>query len=230
LLAFAPAGAGATRFRRWSAFLPRDIDVCPVQLPGHETRLNEVPLDDAELMVTAIVDALGPCFVRPYALFGHSLGAQLAFSVAHEIQRRGYVPPLLAAVSASPPPFDPPDHPDRPSWSDERLGRYVARLGGVPGVLLQDRDMFQYTLGLLRADFALSDSLRARRTSPVGTSIVSFAGDRDPGAPPAMMARWREATTAEFELHVMPGDHFFVNDDTIARDVVRTALRRVLPP
>ena len=94
IFCFPYAGGGASIFRGWTALLPADLEVCPVQLPGREGRLREAPFTHMEPMVNALVDALQPYFDLPFVLFGHSMGAAIAFELTRELRRRGRPQPL----------------------------------------------------------------------------------------------------------------------------------------
>ncbi|HEY4595173.1 MAG TPA: alpha/beta fold hydrolase, partial [Thermoanaerobaculia bacterium] len=84
MFCFPYAGGGASTYRGWGASLSSDLEVCPVQLPGRESRLREPALTSTESMVPAIADALAPYLNLPFVLFGHSMGAAIAFALARE--------------------------------------------------------------------------------------------------------------------------------------------------
>jgi surfactin synthase thioesterase subunit len=92
-----------------------------VQLPGRETRICEEPLTTATDLVQSLSEALIPFLDRDYSVYGHSLGAQVAFALACAVESAGQRLPTVVAVSGSAPPFDPPSHPDRRHWSDSQL-------------------------------------------------------------------------------------------------------------
>jgi surfactin synthase thioesterase subunit len=221
LFVFPHAGAGAAQFRRWRGFVPEDVEVCPVQLPGRETRISEEPLTTAADLIRRLSEALMPFLDRDYSVFGHSLGAQVAFAFACAVEGAGCRLPRVVAVSASSPPFDPPSHPDHQHRSDAELVPYVKGLGAA---FIGDGDLQSLVLPLLRADFGLSDSLRENGRRRITRPIIAFAGDRDTSVAAATMTRWDLATSSHFELHAVRGDHFFVRDDDTARQILRTIL------
>ncbi|MBC3841446.1 thioesterase [Streptacidiphilus sp. 4-A2] len=119
-------------FRGWPAALPADIEVLTVQLPGREVRIAETPLTDYREAVTRCFTALRPLLDRPYALFGHSMGALLAYGVA-VTARRMYAPsPQRLLVSGCAGPGSRPDRPARGQWSDAELVEDLRELGGTP--------------------------------------------------------------------------------------------------
>ncbi|MGH6679076.1 MAG: thioesterase II family protein, partial [Bradyrhizobium sp.] len=99
LVAFPHAGGGATAFYPLAGLLPEAIELRAVQLPGRETRLGEAPFTRLPPLIDALADALGDSLRVPYALFGHSLGALIAFELAREFRRRRLPLPRTLIVS-----------------------------------------------------------------------------------------------------------------------------------
>jgi surfactin synthase thioesterase subunit len=176
-------------------------------------------LTTAAELIQRLSEALMPFLDRDYSVFGHSLGAQVAFAFARAAEGTGYRLPNVVAVSASSPPFHPPSHPDHQHRSDAELIPYLKGLGAA---FIGDEDLQSLVLPLLRADFRLSDSLRENGRYRITRPIIAFAGDRDTSVTPATMTRWDLATSSHFQLHAVGGDHFFVRDDDTARQILRT--------
>src|SRR5580765_133219 len=99
LFALPFAGGGASTFRQWPEGLPADIECCAVQLPGRETRYKEPGFVRMANLVAALAESLAPEFDRPFALFGHSMGALVAFELARELRRRRMRLPDVLFVS-----------------------------------------------------------------------------------------------------------------------------------
>lgn len=204
------AGAGASAFREWpAAFGPR-VEIAAVQLPGREQRIRERPVIDPVEVAATIASAAD----RPYAIFGHSMGARLAFEVVRELRRTGApLPRRLYASGINPPhvpaagPFSGLSKVD----NDELLTR-VAEGGGVPAAVLSAPRLFSLFLPILRADLAWVDDYVYTDGPPLPVPVVAFAGDADPVAPPSRMDEWGKHTDTAFTLHVLPGGHFFLVD------------------
>src|SRR5206468_11829594 len=88
LFCFPYAGAGASVFRNWKREFPQDIEICPIQLPGRESRAMERPMDSLSTIVESIVSEMTPLLHTPFAFFGHSMGALIAFETARELHRK----------------------------------------------------------------------------------------------------------------------------------------------
>src|SRR5688572_15756506 len=99
LFCFPYAGGGALGFRHWTNYLPSAIEVCPLQLPGRETRMREAAYDRVLPLAQKIAEAIGPSLDKPFAFFGHSMGALLCFELARELRRQRGVTPVKLYVS-----------------------------------------------------------------------------------------------------------------------------------
>lgn len=205
------AGAGAAAFREWpSAFGPR-VEIAAVRLPGREQRIREAPVIDPVSVSATIAAAID----RPYAIFGHSMGARLAFEVVRELRRTGAPLPLRLYPSGINPPHLPTAGPfaGLSTVPDDELMTRVADGGGVPAEILAVPELFSLFLPVLRADLTWVDDYVYTDGPPLPVPVVAFAGDADPVAPPSRMDGWHRHTSAGFTLHTLPGGHFFLVDN-----------------
>ncbi|MFC4857837.1 thioesterase II family protein [Actinophytocola glycyrrhizae] len=206
------AGAGASAYRAWAgAFGPR-VEVTAVRLPGRENRIRERPEVDP-VAVASVIDAAA---TRPYALFGHSMGARLGFEVIRELRRAGRPLPVRLYPSG----IVPPDQRVRSVLDgvsrlpdDELVARLTAG-GGVPAEVLAEPDLVALLLPVLRADLTWVDDYVYVPDEPVPVPMVAFAGESDPIAQASRVAGWAAHTSAGFTLHTLPGGHFFLHDQT----------------
>lgn len=209
LFCLPPAGAGASTYRGWDAATPAELQVVPVQLPGREERSAEAPFRRVELLLDALEAGLGSELCRPYALFGHSLGAVLAFELARRGQERGE-PPVHLFVSGRPapgtrPPGSPPHRP-----AGEAL---AGSLQALRNHLQQDAagaDLQELLLPTVEADLELSRSYRWVEAPPLDCPLTALGGLADPGAPRADLEAWRRHTRGRFKVRMLPGDHFLL--------------------
>ena len=209
LFCFPYAGSGATAFRGWPERLGAltDVEVLPIRLPGRETRLTEPPDIDLGRLTTGVQAWLD----RPYGLYGHSVGARLAFDVARELRRRGQRPPDLLSVSGCPAPQLPVATPEDSTLDDEAFLRRVASLGGMPASVLENAELRDLVLPALRADFAYVDTYRYRDEPPLDVPLLALGGDGDPEAPAHAVRAWAAQTSADFQTSILDGDHFFIH-------------------
>jgi surfactin synthase thioesterase subunit len=205
------AGGSAMIYARWRRALPSWIDVRPVEWPGRGARLDEPLARDA----CGLAEQLASELVRGslashYALFGHSLGALIAFEVAHALLGRGAPLPSLLIVSGA----EAPAMRDGGKWkeplSDDALRDELLALRGTPQDVLDNPDIMRSVLPVLRADFLMSGAYSYRRRHPLPCPIHVFGGDQDETRLEALQA-WRSETTSDFGLDMLAGHHFFIH-------------------
>jgi surfactin synthase thioesterase subunit len=208
------AGAGASVFRSWPDGLAArtDVEVLPVQLPGRETRLKEPP----EVHIPPFAEDLIGWLDRPYALYGHSVGARIAFELCRQLRRMDAPAPSALIVSGCPAPHLPGETNEDSSLPDEEFVARIRGMGGTPSVVFDDPELRELLLPAMRADFTLVDHYVYTDEDPLGCDIVACAGDADPEALPDRVTPWEQHTTGRFSMHVLPGNHFFVHSEQSA--------------
>jgi medium-chain acyl-[acyl-carrier-protein] hydrolase len=211
LLCLPHAGGGASVYRAWGAGLPADIAVCPIQLPGRESRLHEQPYRQIPPLVTDLASVLDEV-VQPYALFGHSMGAIVAFELVREIRKRGAPAPVHLFVSGRHAPQLPDPHPGLRNLPVDQLAGVLRAFGGTPEEVLADLGLLEVIAPLLRADFCVNETYRYVEQRPLDVPVTAFVGASDPRASTAQVAAWGEQTTRSFRTYVLPGGHFAVLD------------------
>jgi surfactin synthase thioesterase subunit len=179
--------------------------------PGRGPRFTEEPCRDLASLLTPLADALPRVPHRPYVLFGHSLGATVAYELCLEIRRRGLPMPQGLVVSARQAPALPWRFRQVSGLPDEEFTAALRELGGTPEVVLAQPDLMSLLLPALRADFAIVESYRDRDEPPLDVPILALAGTEDDRATAEQMAGWATRTTASFALHPVRGGHFFVD-------------------
>lgn len=211
LFCFPYAGSGASVFRRWPDGLPTDVEVCPVQLPGRGTRLMERPFSQLSPLVQALTQALFPLLDKPFAFFGHSLGALVGFELARELRKQYGVCPVRLFVSSGHAPQMPhrglPVHalPEREFLAE------LHRLNGSPTEVLAHQELMEIMLPVLRADFALYENYVYAPDSPLNCPILAFGGLQDRRVSHGDLEAWRDQTSVSFSLRMFSGDHFYLN-------------------
>ncbi|MET9686094.1 thioesterase II family protein [Streptomyces coeruleorubidus] len=219
------AGGGASAYAAWPALFPDDVEVCPVELPGRLTRWSDNAFERAEPLVEALATALAGELDVPYALFGHSMGALLAFELARALRGRGADEPRVLFVSGGPAPQLPRRQPPIHDEPDDVVVARLRDLGAVPEDVYAEPELLELLMPTIRADFSVVETYVHRPEPPLGCPVVAFAGTEDQEVPPELVAPWHEQTTGGFTRHVLPGDHFFLHSArTALLDTVRTAL------
>ena len=231
LFCFPYAGGGAHAFREWERELPPFVEVCGVQPPGRGSRVTERPFAEAGPLVRAASDALLPYLDLPYAFFGHSMGALVAFETAREYRRRGLPGPARLFVSGRRAPqlprADPPTH----ELPEAEFTEELRRLNGTPQEVLNNTELMKLMIPLLRADFSVTATYRYTPEPPLECPITAYGGLADEDAGREQLEPWREQTAAEFTLRVLPGDHFFLHSQQpLLLRTLAQELERLTPP
>jgi surfactin synthase thioesterase subunit len=200
------SGGGASAYRAWLAAFPPAVSVRPLQPPGRESRFGEAPTLD----VAVIADVVSR-EERRYAIYGHSLGAMVAFEVARKLQQCGGRGPERLFVGACRAPWQAGQDAARLlALSDAELVAALTGLGGMPSEIAGQTDLLRLLMPLVRSDFGWMAEYTYRREPSLRIPVVAIAGAADRLVPAAAMADWSEVTSAGFALRVVPGEHFFV--------------------
>ncbi len=208
LVAFPHAGGAASFFRPWAGELPASVELLAVQYPGRADRLSEAVIDRMDRMADLVAEALLGLLDRPLLLFGHSLGAAVAFEVALRLRSRAAPAGLAVSGQRGPSVMEPGD---RHLWPDELLWDDVRKLNGTAASVLDHPELTRMVLPYLRSDHRLLETYRPRPASSLDCPITALVGDRDPELTVDHARRWAEVTRGAFDLRVFPGgDHFYL--------------------
>jgi medium-chain acyl-[acyl-carrier-protein] hydrolase len=224
LFCFPYAGGGASVFRRWGAALP-GVEVRAIQLPGREARLREPPLHRLEPLLEILLDVLRPALDRPFAFFGHSMGAVIGYELARQLRREGGPMPRRLFVSGREAPHTPSERAYH-TLPDPELRQALATLGGTPREVLEHDELMELLLPLLRADFSIIENYRYEPGQPLDCPITALGGTEDRGTPLPAVEGWVMHTCGGFEMHTLPGNHFFLHSgEEQVLQIVRAGLR-----
>jgi medium-chain acyl-[acyl-carrier-protein] hydrolase len=163
-------------------------------------------------LVGGLADGLQPLLDMPFAFFGHSLGAIIAFEVARELRHRGAPQPVHLFVSAHGPGFLPSGHDPLHILPDSEFAAEVGRFGGIPEVFLRNKELLDIILPVLRADFQLYETHKYIPEAPLDIPVTAIGGLQDASFTADDLNAWQRETTAEFILRMLPGGHFYLNE------------------
>ena len=228
LICFPHAGAGASVYRLWGPDLAPEVEVAAVQLPGRESRFTEPAPTDLRAAAEAAADAIEPEVRPPFAVFGHSMGAWLAFEFTRILESRGS-PPVHLFVSGRRAPHTPERFPPMGDLNDDELVAELDRRGGgMAPEILANRELLALLTRTMRGDVRAVERYRPIASAPTLTvSLTAFGGIDDRFVSPEELAAWRTTSSAPVAVEMFPGGHFFLHDDR--HQVLRT-IRTVLLP
>ncbi|ACB50771.1 putative type II thioesterase [Crocosphaera subtropica ATCC 51142] len=211
LFCFPYAGGGTRIFRHWPNHLSDTLEVCAIRLPGREGRLLETPFFQLPNLLESLTPNLLPYLDKPFAFFGHSMGALVCFEVAHQLIKNYGILPLHLFVSGHSAPqlpnLDPPIH----QLPESDFIKAIHDLNGTPKEVLKNEELMQLLIPMLRADFSVLETYVYQPKPLLTCPITAFGGLNDPETNETELAAWGQQTNQSFEQHMFPGDHFFIH-------------------
>ncbi len=181
-------------------------------MPGRESRLRERPYTRITDLVPPLTTALLPFLDRPFAFYGHSLGALVSFETVRQLRRLGQPLPETLLVSGCRAPQVADSDPPIYHLNDAEFIDGIRKLKGTPEQVLQNRELLSLVMPLLRADFEASSTYDYVAEPVLPLPIVAFSGDADEKALPDAVAQWEAQTDAAFTHHALAGEHFFLHE------------------
>lgn len=210
LFCFPYAGGSAHIFDAWPGLLPSSLEVVAVQLPGRGKRFAERPYVRLASLVTDLQWAIAPLLDRPFAIFGHSMGALLAFELTRCIRRKGWKLPVQLFVSGARAPHNQPPERQLHTLSKREFVAELRQLNGTPPEILEAQELIELLLPTLYADFELLETYTYAAEAALPVPITALGGLDDPTMSPHDLSAWRAHTSEGFCAIMFPGDHFFI--------------------
>ncbi|MEE3662019.1 thioesterase domain-containing protein [Brenneria sp. g21c3] len=217
------AGSSASMYFDWVNYAPEWLNICPVEYSGHGTRVSESLIYDPNIVTNEITDAILTKNHKKFILFGHSLGTALTWRIVKELQERGQESRLGMIIISG--------RRETGTLSNERRKRHllprkefiteVSKYAGLPQELLDQNDILDFFLPILRNDFHLNDFLMD--DAPVFTHcpLITIAGDSDPDIPsPEMMTKWAKYSKTWLGHYSISGGHFYLNESENTKRII----------
>jgi medium-chain acyl-[acyl-carrier-protein] hydrolase len=217
------AGGGAAVYRPWVKVVPAEVQICAVQLPGRESRLMEPPFTRMDALIPALVAAIREHLDRPFAIFGHSMGALVGFELTRALRRANLSMPAHLFLSAHRAPHLPDRRPHIHQLNEADFRQALRELEGTPEEVLENRELMDLIEPTLRADFELCEVYQPAREAPLDVPMTIFGGIADPNVDEAELDAWREYTRAPVRVQMFRGNHLFLHQSQreVTEEVVR---------
>ncbi|MCX4693286.1 thioesterase II family protein [Streptomyces sp. NBC_01408] len=214
------AGGSASFYHAWGRAFDGETEVLVAAYPGRQERFAEPCIDRMDVLADEVTAALLPLAGIPLTLFGHSMGASLAYEVALRLEARHAVRPAAVHVSSRRAPHRLTQR-NLYLAGDAALLDEVRMLGGTATALLDDPDVQELVLPALRADFTIVGTYGPRSAVPLGCPVHAWIGDADPNTPVREMEAWGDVAPRGFQLRVLPGGHFYLVEqhDALVRGI-----------
>lgn len=228
LFCFPYAGGSSLIYRTWSADLPSTVEVCLIELPGRGKQMRLAALTRLEELVAAIAPMLLPYLDKPFAFFGHSMGALVSFELTHLLWREYNLYPVHLFLSARRPPQIPTTKPPVHNLPEPAFKEELRRLNGTPPQVLENNELMQLLIPTLRADFAVLETYVYTPKPRLDCSITVYGGLQDKEVSYEQLQGWREQTNAGFSIKMFDGDHFFIQSaKTLLLESVSQELQQI---
>ena len=213
LFCFPYAGGTAAIFRKWPDLILTSVEVCVINLPGRAGRLREPLFTNLLTLVQAMVPFIHPFLDRPFAFFGHSMGALISFELARHLRRERAPAPAQLFLSARSAPHLPDTDQRTFDLPEAEFIDELRRLNGTPREVLEHPELMQLMIPMLRADFSVCQTYEYEKEPPLDSPFTIFGGLDDDEVPRANLEAWREHSSSTFKLRMLPGGHFFLNSE-----------------
>lgn len=209
LFCFPYGGSGPSVFRDWADHFSDDIEVIGVLYPGRESRTTEPLTPDIKQMAEAMLPTILQYLDKPFAFFGHSMGALISFELTRLLSAECSSLPEHLFVSAADAPHvvksDPIHH-----LPEEEFLQALIGLNGMPREVLENTEFLEYVLPIIRSDFSACANYRYSEGPLVSCPVTAYGGSNDPRVDPQYVEQWCQYAGARFQVKMFAGDHFFM--------------------
>ncbi|BAZ37898.1 putative thioesterase [Calothrix sp. NIES-4101] len=205
------AGGSSIIFRSWLNKLPGNVEICLIELPARGSKIKLPPLNRLEAIVKELSIQIQPYLDKPFAFFGHSMGGLLSFEIARHLRQEYAKKPSHLFVSASRAPQIPSLKPPLHALPETEFKQELRRLNGTPVSVLENTELMELLIPILRADFAVLETYAYTQQSALECPITAFGGLEDGEVSLQELKEWRSQTQSSFQLEIFPGDHFFIH-------------------
>ena len=203
-----------------------DIEVCAIQLPGREDRLAETPFANLPSLIDVLAEVLYPHLDLPFAFFGHSLGSLISFELTRRLRRQTAPSPMHLFVSGCRAPQIPDPDPPIHQLPDAEFIEELGRFNGTPQAVLENPELMEVFLPVLRADMRLNETYVYDHEAPLDCPITAFGGLEDEEVSHKELAAWHDQTRSKFNIHMFQGDHFFLSGKR-SNDLLKIILKDI---
>ncbi|HBM16657.1 MAG TPA: putative thioesterase [Lentisphaeria bacterium] len=215
MFCFPHAGGAAQIFNKWECYLPDDVELYAVQLPGRADRINEPLCSNFDIIINNLTESIFPLLNPPFIFIGHSFGGAIAFEIAKKLRRLNIkLPERLFIIGREGPSI--PENIPKYNLPDDEFIKYLRSQSGIHEDILEDKDAMHFFLPILRNDIKLADTyyLYYTREAPLSCPINVFYGEKETDLDLNSVGDWKNETINSFNVDQFDGHHFFLHEQT----------------
>ncbi len=206
------AGGSASAYRLWKDYLPEEVDVYAVQLPGREERISDPLITDLKASVEKMASEILPLLDKDFVFFGHSMGAVMALELAQTLEQQNKIPAqVIVSARCSPLLTDPETQIHQ--LSDKDFVQAIRDYNGTSEIVLQNKELMAMFLPILRADFEMSETYQYSHAKPLSCPLTAICGVEEKELEERHISGWKAVTTGPFATKMFSGGHFFIKDE-----------------
>jgi medium-chain acyl-[acyl-carrier-protein] hydrolase len=205
------AGGSASIYRDWQQLVPDWMQVCPIELPGRGTLFAEAPAHSLAELVREVSAVLLAYEGHPFALFGHSMGALIAYEVARTLELAGSRSLVYLFLSGARPPFLARNHEPIGHLPDSEFVEELRKLNGTPKEVLDHGELMELLLPMIKNDFRIIERHEFEYGKLIDTPTVTFTGVEDSEVSVSDVCQWSKLINSRLRVVELPGDHFFIH-------------------
>ena len=232
LICFPYAGGSASTFIPWAKTLPANVELIIIQAPGRGSRIGEQAYSDMNDLMRELIKIIPNILNKPYILFGHSLGSRIAFELMSQLKILNHALPqhFIASGSRSPH-YTSMKEPIYRLPHDEFIEE-LKHLNGTPLAVLENKELMELFLPLIRADFEIADKYCYTGNASFNCPISVLGGKGDVEISLSKLNSWGELFTTEADVHLLPGNHFFIDSHSElvqkkVNEIIHNSLRKL---
>lgn len=223
LFMFPFSGGSFYAYRAYFQYLPAWLEMIPVEYPGHGRRMGEPLLTDMNEIVDDIYDAVKNELGTPYAFYGHSMGASVGYLLARKIRDENRASPVHLFMSGR---RGPSCESDKQSHTlpDDLFLQKVCSYGGIPDEILNEKELLDLFLPIMKADFKAIETYRYHPAEPLSVPMTVMIGESDTEVSKENALNWQKETSSPIVIETFDGGHFFIfqNTEKIMKIIVET--------
>ncbi len=230
LLCLPYAGGSARLFRDWSEWCAPEVEVVAVEFPGRGSHGRSALISDMDTMIERLLPVIDSISDKPFALFGHSMGALISFELSRALGRTGRRCPIHLFASAMRPPHIQGEY-KLHNLPDRQFVEALRALKGTPPEILSDLSLLELFIPVLRADLRLAETYQYVAAPVLKHPITVFGGLSDVTVTVQRLTEWKKHTRGNCSIRLIEGNHFFIHEQAhvVAASILKALGRVSLP-